>query len=145
MHMVIFLILSFYLHLIGWHSSIRKKKIPSSILALEYHSGLTDFKNIFNALTITVIILFHTPANSHLGSGVPSNWSVNFGLDPICSGVLPCFLARCSRFTFVLLYFPGLRPKINLFFFFLFFLRTAVSFVGNGIYLFIFQGRMIFR
>lgn len=40
--------------------------------------------------------------DSHLANGVPSSWSVNFWLDPVSFGALPCFLARCSRLTFVL-------------------------------------------
>lgn len=43
-----------------------RKKIPSSILDFEHHSGRTDFKNIFNALIICQTLFFVVLQLTHI-------------------------------------------------------------------------------
>lgn len=100
---------------IGRHSSI-KKKVPSPTLDFENHSGLTDFKNVLNALIIYQSLFF-------LAAKVTHNWpvefpqagSVSFWLDPISFRAFPWFLARCPRLTFVLFTFWAWDPKSTIF------------------------------
>lgn len=76
------------------------------------HSRLRNFKNAINFLIIYQSLFSSAQLNSHLARGVKID-SVRFWPNPMSFGVLPCFLARCSRLTFVLLYFLGLRPQNN--------------------------------
>lgn len=98
-HMVIFPILSF--HFLPGTPLERKKSLPPPlILMITLNLWILKTYSMFWQYMAVVMLL--RLFDSYLANGVPSSWWVNFWLDPTSFEALPCFLARCSRLSFVL-------------------------------------------